>query len=486
MANQTVTLTATGGVFASTPADTVPANAAVIPETVSTNPSGDFTATWQAVNPGSFTITATAGAAAGTATVTAEPASTASSRPHVFVVMLENLNADQAYALPYISTLCKSYGCAYNYSSLAHPSGPNYLGLVTGVAYPLNSDTGPQNFTQANGAANLGQQLTAAGIPWGAYLGCRNLTNLEYVSHCSDGSSDLDHDPWIFPQDAIANAQHIHNLEASLSGVLSEPAAQAPNFIYIGPGGLDTGDDGSVWQMDTYLSTLVPQIVSSPAFRANGTLVITWDESAGRGVPSITNPVPYTPVPGTSGGQVGAIVIHQGMVAGQQFNEPLDHFSLLRSIETAFGLPLLAGAQTAPRWTQLDGMLAGTPPSTTQTFVGAYWSPWGTNPTITRDGYTATGTGTGNIVLSLFDGPSGTVTGAVAMDPVPVGNAATGLEASGQLVSGTENVTSITLTSCGVGGRWSLGGISYGTYDSSTGCASLALLPNGSIDPTQP
>ena len=51
------------------------------------------------------------------------------------------------------------------------------------------------------------------------------------------------------------------------------------------------------------------------------------------------------------GGNVLTLVIAPGIPAGRKVTTPLDHYSLLRSIEDAFGLPLLreaAAPGTAP------------------------------------------------------------------------------------------------------------------------------------------
>jgi hypothetical protein len=281
--------------------------------------------------------------------------------PHVFVLLLENLNADQAYALPYVTSLRQNYGAAYNYSAVAHPSGPNYLGLITGYPYPLDADT--LDFTAASTAPNLCQQMTDAGIPWGAYIECYDPAQWNQIIRCSAGSSDLDHRPFIYVPDLQSNLAHMWDLDTHFLPLLSQPPSAVPNWCWITPASLHSGDDGTPQQADDWLATFVPQIIASPAFQqGNGTILIVWDESSDRGIPPITMPVAYTVPPAypwgsDSGGNVGCLVIHQGMPAGAQYTEALDHYSLLRAWQRAFGLPLLGGAKTAPAFTALEAML---------------------------------------------------------------------------------------------------------------------------------
>jgi acid phosphatase len=83
--------------------------------------------------------------------------------------------------------------------------------------------------------------------------------------------------------------------------------------------------DGTVAQGDAFLAALVPRISGSPDF-ADSLLLITWDEGA-------------SSVGG--GGRVATIVVSPRVVPGSRSLVAHDHYSLLRTIEEAWGLGCL-------------------------------------------------------------------------------------------------------------------------------------------------
>jgi hypothetical protein len=104
---------------------------------------------------------------------------------------------------------------------------------------------------------------------------------------------------------------------------------------------------------DAFLSTWVPKITASPAFKKDGLLVVTYDESEGPQSDASAccneTPGPTTPLPGITGvggGRVGAVLlspfIRGGTVTGLAYN----HYSLLASIEDFFKVPRLGYAAT--------------------------------------------------------------------------------------------------------------------------------------------
>ena len=72
--------------------------------------------------------------------------------------------------------------------------------------------------------------------------------------------------------------------------------------------------------------------------------VVTWDEGVDdAGIDPNSGAVSAT----GGGGTVLTLVIAPDVPAGLQVSAPLDHYSLLRTVEDAFGLPLLGGAAGA-------------------------------------------------------------------------------------------------------------------------------------------
>ncbi|MGB7051524.1 MAG: alkaline phosphatase family protein [Acidimicrobiales bacterium] len=146
--------------------------------------------------------------------------------------------------------------------------------------------------------------------------------------------------------------------------------ATTPNFAWISPNLCDDGHDypcrnetspggSDLADIDTFLETWVPKITSSPAFKKDGLLEITFDEAEVEGTGSnpdyasccneARGPTGSAPgVDGPGGGRIGTILISPFIKAGSVVTTPFNHYSSLASIEKLFDLPLLGDAQTVP------------------------------------------------------------------------------------------------------------------------------------------
>jgi hypothetical protein len=110
------------------------------------------------------------------------------------------------------------------------------------------------------------------------------------------------------------------------------------------------GGPGGLRAANSFFKTWAPKILQSPAFKKDGVLVITADESensstacCGEGAgPNAGNPG----IDGPGGGRVGALVISQFSQGGTTSTTPYNHYSLLGTIEDLFGLDRLGYAQT--------------------------------------------------------------------------------------------------------------------------------------------
>jgi acid phosphatase len=131
------------------------------------------------------------------------------------------------------------------------------------------------------------------------------------------------HDPFVYYDDIrtdpaqFANVVPYTQLAKDLTAV-----GTTPDFGWITPNMINDMHDGTVAQGDTWLSAAVPAILSSAAFTTRRSLLlITWDENNDL----LRN-------------HVATLVIAQGVPAGFKSQVPYNHYSLLRTIETAWGL----------------------------------------------------------------------------------------------------------------------------------------------------
>ncbi len=258
---------------------------------------------------------------------------------HVFVIVMENMGATRASRLPYVRLLQRRFASATDYFAVAHPSLPNYLALTSGAAW-VHSDC----WSCFVRAPNLGGELSAARIGWGAYM--EGLPAPCWLGPLwPPGLYAGKHDPFRYYLDvrgSRALCLHIRPLSV-LTQALPGPAAGIPRFVWVTPNLCHDGHDCPASFANAWLSAFVPRVLASPAWRQGGVLFITWDEagSGAQGCCAAGGPA------GGGGGRVLTLVIAPGLPQGLRVAVPYNHYALLRTIEQAWGLPLL-GKSASP------------------------------------------------------------------------------------------------------------------------------------------
>jgi hypothetical protein len=333
-----------------------------------------------------------------TGSATARPGTTSAYLPpahHVFVVNLENKGYDETWGpgskAPYLSQTLRAQGVLLTqYYGTAHNSLPNYIGQISGQGPNPETQADCQLYTDfaGTGTADPGQavghgcvypatvptvadQLSAAGLSWKGYMEdmgtpCRHpvLNGPDDTQQARpDDQYAARHDPFVYFHsiiDSPACAQRVVDLSALPTDLRS--ASTTPSLSYITPdlchdahdATCADGGPGGLPAADAWLRQWIPKITSSPAFRKDGVLVITFDESDSPGSDSSAccgeGPGPNSPLPGITGlggGRVGALVISPFVRPGTWSTTPYDHYSLLASIEELFGLPKLGYAATS-------------------------------------------------------------------------------------------------------------------------------------------
>ena len=245
---------------------------------------------------------------------------------HVWVVVLENKGYDQivgASKAPYLNELIDRYGLAEAYSAVGRPSQPNYLALFSGSTHGVEDDK-----IHDIDAPTLADQIEAAGRTWGAYA--ENLPPGCYTDAKADGGRDgageyaRKHMPALSFTSITSHPErcaHVGDFTAF------EPGATA--FAFLAPNLCHDMHDCSIAEGDAWLRTFLPHILQSEAFGTDGVLFITFDE----GEPNQEGP-----------DRVPMIVASPFTPPGFRSDVPHDHYSLLRTIEDAWGMPCLEEA----------------------------------------------------------------------------------------------------------------------------------------------
>jgi hypothetical protein len=311
---------------------------------------------------------------------------------HIFVINLENKGYDETWgpasAAPYLSQTLRGQGVLLNqYFGTAHNSQPNYVAQISGQGPNPQMQADCQNYSPfvGTGTASPGQavgdgcvfpasvptvagQLTGAGKTWKGYMEdmgtpCRHpaIGAVDDTQKAKPGDQyAARHNPFVYFAGITGSPDCAKN-DVDLSALKSDLAsiATTPNLSMITPNlchdGHDSpcvdGEPGGLASADGWLKNWVPAITSSPAFKQDGVLVITFDESDGPQSDATAccgeGPGPNSPLPGitgTGGGRVGALVLSPFTKGGTWSTTPYNHYSLLASIEDTFALPYLGYA----------------------------------------------------------------------------------------------------------------------------------------------
>jgi len=262
----------------------------------------------------------------------------------VFLVVMENHDWSTIRgnpSAPYINgTLLPMASHAEQYYNppKIHPSEPNYLWLEAGTNFGILDDGSP-TANHLGTREHLVSLLEAASVRWKAYEegiagnSCPVADTGEYAAR---------HNPFVFFDDVtgggtasgaycIAHVRPYSELQADLT------ADDVAGYNFITPNlchdmhDACTDEGDAVKQADTWLSSLVPSILASAAYRRGGALFITWDEAE------------------TGDGPIGMIVLSpRAKGNGYAGTIHYTHSSTLRTMQDIFGVaPMLGDAASA-------------------------------------------------------------------------------------------------------------------------------------------
>jgi hypothetical protein len=329
---------------------------------------------------------------------------------HLFVIMLENHSKSSVLGdpnAPYINSLAQSFAVAANYYGVTHPSEPNYVAAISGSNWFVNDDNPNNRFDHQN----VVDQLEAKKLTWGAYM--ESMPSAGYTGDYWPSTSQQlyasKHDPFVLFDDIRSNPARLAKVKpyTALADDLQK-VSTTPNFVWISPnqchdmhGGVFTavasdGSDGTPCpygstkddandaalkqKADAFVKTAVTAIMGSPAWKSGpAAIFVVTDENDFTGNKATdgwetadaccdspvlppgyqflgSNGQPDGTVwgGGTYGGGLipAVIVTNRGRTGGYTSQIPYNHYSLLKTVETVFGLGYLGNAsddrQVAP------------------------------------------------------------------------------------------------------------------------------------------
>ncbi|MEV4703226.1 alkaline phosphatase family protein [Actinoplanes sp. NPDC049316] len=255
------------------------------------------------------------GAGLTAAAPTAQAATSVPRFDHIVLVMFENKASSQitASSAPYFRSLA-TQGASFSQSyAITHPSQPNYIALFSGSTQGVTNDDCPKTFS----GNNLGAQLIGAGLTFTGYS--ESMPSNGYTG-CSSGTYRRKHNSWV----DFSNVPAAGNLTyAAFPG--SADYASLPTVAFVTPNMCNDMHDCSIGTGNTWLQNNL-DAYAQWAKTHNSLLIETFDEDNSLSLNHI-----YTTFVGAH-------------VQPGTYSTKITHYTVLRTIEAAYGLSALGGA----------------------------------------------------------------------------------------------------------------------------------------------
>ena len=258
----------------------------------------------------------------------------------IVVIPFENREFDEGignHQMPNYNLLAAQYTLLTQYYTLRHPSLPNYIALMGGNTFGITKDC-TKCFVNV---PSLTDQIESSGRTWKAYME-------DMPSSCligNKGNYVQKHDPFIYFDSIRLNTARGQRLVVPLTDLSTDlTSGVLPDFAYIMPNLCNSTHNAtslnpfcSLDTVDDWLRNMVQKL--QKGFDATGKpylIVVTWDEGSSSASCCV--------LPKSAGGRVATLLISPQAKNGFQDATPYTHYSLLKTIETAWTLPLLGHA----------------------------------------------------------------------------------------------------------------------------------------------
>jgi acid phosphatase len=208
---------------------------------------------------------------------------------------------------PYINSLARQGALFTSSRAITHPSEPNYLALFSGSTQGVADDSCPHRFT----APNLGGDLLKAGKSFTGYA--EDLPGPGSPA-CTAGGYARKHAPWTDFSDVPGSAS------LPFTSFPVNDFARLPTVSFAIPNLCHDMHDCPVPFGDAWLRAHMKSYADW-AMSHDSLLILTWDEDDG-----------------SQANQIPTIFAGQ-LVRPGRYAEPVNHYSVLATIEAAYGLP---------------------------------------------------------------------------------------------------------------------------------------------------
>lgn len=243
---------------------------------------------------------------------------------HVVVIVFENKESGRVIGSPQAPTFnsyAERYAKLTRYYAVTHPSLPNYLALVSGSTQGITT-----NCTKCSiSARTLADTIEESGRSWKTYA--EGLPRPGFLGAVS-GRYAKKHNPFVYFRNVTANPARRTRVVPFTQLARDLRAQQVPDFTLVVPDMCNSMHDCEVSVGDAWLRRAVPSLLKLP----NTVIFVLFDEGA-------------TSVRG--GGHIPALALGTAVRPRSRFTAVIDHYGVLRTIEEAWGLPLLGRSARA-------------------------------------------------------------------------------------------------------------------------------------------
>jgi phosphatidylinositol-3-phosphatase len=237
---------------------------------------------------------------------------------HVVVILFENKESSSVLGTteaPTFNAIQSRYAGLTTYYGVSHPSLPNYLALVGGSTFGIDSDctsciVNARNLADTLQVKHKTWKLYAEGLPYPGFTG-------PYA-----GRYAKKHAPFLYFRDVVRSKQRLRRVVPLTQLRRDLQARRLPNFAFVVPDLCHSMHDCSVSTGDTWLASQLPPLLALP----KTVVFVIFDEGESDD---------------HGGGHVPALALGTAVRRGARFTAATNHYGLLRTVEDAWGLPLL-------------------------------------------------------------------------------------------------------------------------------------------------
>lgn len=257
---------------------------------------------------------------------------------HIVIIIFENKEYGTVVnnrLMPYFNLLANSFTLLNQHYATTHPSLPNYISLIGGDTFGITDNC---EFSDCYiDAPSLPDLIEASGRTWKTYQDdmpepCFTGDTIRYVRK---------HNPFIFFDPIRTDAERCQRTIVPLTYLDDDIAANTlPNFIFITPDICYSTHDCALELADGWLKDQVEKLY--PPLEAAGEpylIIVTWDE--GQGDHSCCG------LEEKAGGRIATLLISPQVKSNFLDTTPYSHYSILKTISAAWGLPYLGHAADA-------------------------------------------------------------------------------------------------------------------------------------------